>query len=156
MKEKIIKNLNIYFSEKHSQIIFAPTYRKPKIPIYFEQEICEVIDFESSNEIIGEALKRNFDKFDLKERKSITNNNSDWAVLNASKEKTKKAFDTNYQLINVRGANEFNIILIIETVLNYPHQIELTTSISASHESFELGKRILSIYNSEICKRKII
>lgn len=148
---KFVKYLSIYLSQKHSQIIFAPFYKS----IYLiEQEECEVIDFKSSPEIIGEALKRNFHKFKIDENKRATGKLVDWSALQASKEKTKTGFEKNYIYFGVQGANETNITLVITSGLNYPIQIELTTTISAYCENYELGQRLLRIYNCDICDRK--
>ncbi|MET3028358.1 hypothetical protein ABXT06_16885 [Flavobacterium sp. UW10123] len=152
-KKKYAKLLHVYISRKHSEIIFAPMNREIKIPLYFEQELCEVIDFENTPEIIGESLIRNFDKFELKERKNIHNKKTDWPAFKASKEKTIKGFETNYSLFKIKGANEHNIALIIESVFNLPSQIELTTTISYPCDSSELGHRLLRIYNSYVSKK---
>ena len=64
---KIIKSVTIYISEKHSEIIIAPISKEPKGSYNYEQENCEVIDLNSTTEVIGEAIKRNFNKFDIKE-----------------------------------------------------------------------------------------
>jgi hypothetical protein len=152
-EKKIKKNLHVYISEKHSEIIFAPMFREIKVPLYFEQETCDVIDFHSTTETIGECLKRNFNKFDLNERKNIHNKKTDWPAFKASKEKTIIGFKKNYSQFTITGANEHNIALIIESVFNFPSQIELTTTISYHCDSSELGKRLLKIYNCDICER---
>lgn len=91
-EKKIKKDLHVYISEKHSEIIFAPMYREINIPIYFEQETCEVINFHSTTETIGQSIKRNFNKFHLRERNNTHNKKTDWSALKASKEKTIKGF----------------------------------------------------------------
>jgi hypothetical protein len=153
-KLKIIKSLSIYISEKHSEIILAPLSKERKAGYTFEQENCEVINLNSSLEIIGESVKRNFNKFDIKENKTVTGKISDWPALKASKEKTKVGFEKNYIRLRVSGITEYNSSFEIETILNYPIKIELTTTISAHCENSELGQRILKIYNSDICERK--
>lgn len=153
-KLKIIKSLSVYISEKHSEIILAPLCKETKAGYTFEQENCEVINLNSSVEIIGESIKRNFNKFDVKENKSITGKISDWPALKASREKTKTGFDKNYISLRINGVTEYNNFFEIETFLNYPIKIELKTTISAHCENAELGRRILRIYNCDICERK--
>lgn len=148
---KIRKSLSVYISEKHSEIIFAPISREIKVPIHFEQEACEVISLNSSIETIGEALKRNFHKFNLSERKNPQDKKSDWPAFKASKEKTIVGFEKNYKRYKIDGANDHNIILKIETLLDYPSQIELTTTISAHCHNSDLGQRLLKINNCDIC-----
>src|SRR5690606_4885358 len=85
---KIIKSVTVYISEKHSEIIIAPISKEPKAGYNYEQTNCEVIDLNSSAKIIGEAIKRNFNKFDIKEKKEGMGNKADWPALKASKEKS--------------------------------------------------------------------
>ncbi|MEO5776014.1 MAG: hypothetical protein ABIQ27_03860 [Flavobacterium sp.] len=152
--KRIVKTVTVYISNKHSEIIIAPISTEKNRPgYYFEQETCEVIDLKSSPEIIGEAIKRNFNKFRI-----AKNNNSgkvtDWPGLKTSKEKTKVGFEKNYTRISVTGCNEYNISFEIETILNYQSEIDLITTISAYGDNSKLGTRILKIYNSDICERK--
>ena len=129
-------------------------YKEIQAGYTFEQEACEVIDFNSSAEIIGETFKMNFNKFDISENKTVSGKIADWPSLKASKEKTKTGFEKNYKRFNVNGVTEYNNFFEIQTALNYPIKIELTTTISAYCENSELGQRVLRIYNCDICERK--
>ncbi|MFD0837572.1 hypothetical protein ACFQ0I_17475 [Mariniflexile aquimaris] len=151
---KIIKSVTVYISEKHSEIIIAPISKEPKGSYNYEQENCEVIDLNSASEVIGEAIKRNFNKFDIKEKKGGMGKKSDWPALKASKEKSGRSFEEKYRRISIRGITDRNSSLRIETVMNLTSEIELTTTISAHCEPSELGNRILKIFRSEITERK--
>ena len=151
---KVIKSVTVYISEKHSEIIIAPISKEPKAGYNYEQTDCEVIDLNSSNEIIGEAIKRNFNKFDIKEKKEGMGKKSDWPALKASKEKSGRGFEEKYRRISIRGITDWNSSLRIETVMNLPIEIELTSTISAHCEPSELGKRILKIFRLEITEQK--
>lgn len=151
---KIIKSVSVYISEKHSEIIIAPISKEPKASYRYEQENCEVIDLYAATELIGEAVKRNFDKFNVKEKKEGMGKKSDWPALKASKEKSGRGFEEKYRRISVRGLTDRNNTLKIETVLNLPSKIELTTTISANSEPSELGNRILKMFRSEIIEQK--
>jgi len=153
-KLKIKKNLSIYISEKHSEIIFAPVYKETNAGYTFEQETCEVIGLNDSPEIIGETFKKNFNKFDLKKRQTVSGKKSDWPAFKASKEKTIVGFEKNYIRFSISGVNENNLFFEIKTSFNYPTQIELITTISAYCSNSDLGKRLLKIYNSDISERK--
>jgi hypothetical protein len=100
------------------------------------------------------TIKRNFDKFDIKEKESENGKKSDWPAFKASKEKSMRGFEQNYLRISIRGITERNNSLRIETVLNLPIEIELTSTISAHCEPADLGNRILKIFRSEITERK--
>ena len=151
---KIIKSVTIYISEKHSEIIIAPIAKEPKGSYNYEQENCEVIDLNSTTEVIGEAIKRNFNKFDIKEKKGGMGKKSDWPALKASKEKSGRSFEEKYRRISIRGITDRNSSLRIETIMNLTSEIELTTTISTHCEPSELGNRILKIFRSEITERK--
>ncbi|WP_343615119.1 hypothetical protein [Flavobacterium sp.] len=151
---KIRKRLTIYISEKHSEIIFAPLSKEINAGYDFEQEICEIIDLKSSTEIIGEAFKRNFNKFNISENKKVSGKINDWPALQASKEKTKVGFEKNYSRFNVDGLTEHNLFFEIKTALCYPIEIELTTTISSACENSSLGQRLLRLYNCDICDKK--
>lgn len=152
-KLKIVKQLIIYISEKHSEIIFAPVSKEIEAGYTFEQDVCEIIDFKSSTEIIGETFKRNFQKFDIRKNKTVSGKIGDWPALKSSKEKTKVGFEKNYVCFHINGVSENNIFFEIKTVFNYPIKIELTTIISSSCDNSELGQRLLKIYNCDICER---
>ena len=151
---KIIKSVTVYISEKHSEIIIAPISKEPKGSYNYEQENCEVIDLNSATEVIGEAIKRNFNKFDIKEKKGGMGKKSDWPALKASREKSGRSFEEKYRRISIRGITDRNSSLRIETVMNLTNEIELTTTISAHCEPSELGNRVLKVFRSEISERK--
>lgn len=153
-KLKVIKSVTIYLSEKHSKIIIAPISKEPKAGYHYEQKNCEVIDFHSSKEILGETIKRNFNKFNIEVNKTGITKKSDWPAFKASKEKSMRGFEEKYRRISIRGLTDRNNTLRIETVLNLPIEIELTSLISAHCEPSELGNRILKMYRSEITQRK--
>lgn len=149
----IIKSVSVYFSEKHSQIIIAPIFADSIGGYNYEQNECEVIEMSSSNEFIGEAIKRNFDKFSIKENKKDKQKKSDWPSFKASNEKTIIGFEKNYKRFSISGANDYNLILIIESNFNDLSQIELISSISYHCDNSELGKRMKVIFNSEVCNK---
>ncbi len=151
---KVIKSVTVYISEKRSEIIIAPISKEPKASYHYEQEDCEVLDLNSAADIIGEAVKRNFHKFDVREKKGGMGNKSDWPAFKASKEKSARGFEQNYRRISIRGITDRNDSLRIETKMNLPIEIELTSTVSAHCAPIDLGNRILKIYRSEITERK--
>ena len=153
-KLKIVKSVTVYISEKHSEIIVAPISKEPNDSYHYEQNDCEVIDLKSSLEIIGEAIKRNFNKFSVKEKKEGIGKLSNWPALKISKEKSARRFEEKYSRFHIKGITDGNNTLRIESVKNLPIQIELTSTISAHCESIDLGNRILKMFRSEITERK--
>ena len=151
---KIIKSVTIYISEKHSEIIIAPISKEPNDSYHYEQNDCEVIDLNSSLETIGESIKRNFNKFDIKEKKEGMGKISDWPALKISKEKSGRRFEEKYNRFHISGITNRNNTLRIESVKKLPIQIELTSTISAHCEPSDLGNRIMKMFRSEITERK--
>jgi len=153
-KLKVIKSVTVYLSEKHSEIIVAPISKEPNAGYHYEQKDCEVIELNSSVEIIGKTIKRNFDKFNIERKNAGMGNKSDWPAFKASKEKSMRGFEERYIRISIQGLTDRNNTLRIETVLDLPINIELTSTISAHCEPMDLGNRILKMFRSEITERK--
>jgi len=153
-KLKVHKLVTVYLSDKHSEIIVAPYFKDTETGVNYEQNDCEIIDLNSSLETIGITVKRNFDKFDIKPRNFKESKKSDWPAFKAGKEKSMRGFEEKYRRISIRGLTDRNNTLRMETVLNLPNEIELTSTISAYCEPSELGNRILKMFRSEITERK--
>jgi hypothetical protein len=153
-KLKVHKLVTVYLSEKHSDIIVAAYFKDSECGFNYEQPNCEVIDLNSSLEEIGTVIKRNFNKFDIKKKGNGNGKKSDWPAFKASKEKSMRGFEEKYRRISIRGLTDRNNTLRMETVLNLPIKIELTSTISAHCEPSELGNIILKMFRSEITERK--
>ena len=151
---KVAKLVMVYISEKYDEIIIAPYFKDGINGISYEQPNCEIISLNSSSEEIGQCIKVNFDKFNIKKRSKEKSNKSDWPAFKASKEKTMRGFENNYRRISISGLTDRNSTMRIETVLNLPTEIELTSTISAYCEPIDLGNRIMKIFLSEIENRK--
>ena len=154
-KLKVHKLVTVYLSDKHSEIIVAPYFKDKKTGVNYEQDNCEIIDLNSSLETIGNTIKRNFNKFDIKSKDFTKSKKSHWPAFKAGKEKSMRGFEEKYRRISIRGLTDRNNTLQIETVLNLQIKIELTSTISAHCEPSELGNRILKMFRSEITERKI-
>ncbi|UJH68623.1 hypothetical protein [Allomuricauda sp. SCSIO 65647] len=153
-KLKIIKNVFIYISEKHSQIIIAPFYKEPNQGYRYSQEKCEVLPLNSPYEAIGESIKRNIQKFDIKEYDSTRSSKKDgYTAFHSSKEKSMRGFEKNYTLIDVSGLTDRNNTFRIQTRLGYINKLEITSTISAHCDNAELGKLVMRMFNSEIVDR---
>ncbi|HLT32660.1 MAG TPA: hypothetical protein VKZ98_02625 [Aquaticitalea sp.] len=154
-KLKIIKNVFVYISEKHEQIIVAPFYKEPNQGYRYSQEECEVLKIDSSYDLIGEAIKRNIQKFDIKEYDAKRSSKKDgYTAFHVSKEKSMRGFKKNYTLIDVSGLTDRNNTFRIQTRLGFINRLEITSTISAHSDSAELGKLVMKMFNSEIVERK--
>ncbi len=154
-KLKVIKHVFVYISEKNSQIIVTPFYKEPNQGYNYSQEKCEVLQLGSSHELIGEAIKRNIQKFDIKEYDSNRSSKKDgYGAFHLSKEKSIRSFEKNYTLIDVSGLTDRNNTFRIETRLGYVNKLEITSKISAHCDNAELGKLVMRMFKSEIIERK--
>jgi hypothetical protein len=153
-KPKVIKHVKVYISLQNSEIMIVPLFQDGKHGIIFEQKEQEIIPYDSPPQLIGEAVKRNFNHFMLKKYGEGSGPASDWAALKASKVKTKADFGKKYQMIFISGANEYNIIFNLRTTFEHLSGLEISSTISAFCDDEELGKRVLRMYNSEICEKQ--
>ena len=153
-KLKVHKLVTVYLSAKHSEIIVAPYFKDKKTGVNYEQENCEVIDLNSSSEVIGITIKRNFDKFDIRSKDFTKSKKSDWPAFKIGKEKSIRGFEEKYRRISIRGLTDRNNSLRLQTVMNLPNEMELTSTISAHSEPVDLGNRVLKMFHSEITARK--
>ncbi len=61
-KKKFPKMVVLYVSSELNKILIAPQYVDESW-IRFEQEEIEILEFSCTDELLGESIKRNFDKF---------------------------------------------------------------------------------------------
>ncbi len=128
----------LYLSSELNTILVAPQYVDESW-IRFEQEEIEILNFDSSNELLGETIKKNFDKFTQKNMENKKRTSKDWPAYQASKLKSMKEFEKKYYRISINGANEANIIMTFEAEMKLKSKINLTSSISAFTKNEKLG-----------------
>lgn len=142
----------LYVSAELNKILVAPQYVDESW-LLFEQEEIEIIDFDGSNELLGEAIKRNFEKFAQKNKEIKKRTLKDWPVYQASKLKSIKEFEQKYYRISIHGANEANIIMTFEADMKLKSEINLTSSISAFAENERLGILTKELYKIQLSKK---
>lgn len=64
-KEKLKKSIIIYISYKYKKIIIAPRYKNQN-GVIIEQNNCKVFDFAIEDEMLGEGIIENLNKFTIK------------------------------------------------------------------------------------------
>lgn len=150
-QKEFLKMVVLYLSSELNTILVAPQY-VDKSWIRFEQEKIEILNFDCSNELLGETIKRNFDKFARKNMEDKKRTSKDWPAYQASKLKSVKDFEKKYNRITINGANEANIIMVFEADMKSKNEINLTSSISAFADNEKLGiltKELNKIQNSK-------
>lgn len=137
-KKEFPKMVVLYLSSELNKILIAPQYVDESW-IKFEQEEIELLDFNCSNELLGESIKKNFDKFAEKNMEDKKRTSKDWPAYQASKLRSMKEFKKKYYRISINGANEANIIMVFEADMKSKNEINLTSSISAFAENHKIG-----------------
>ena len=65
-EKKFPEMVVLYLSSELNKILVAPQY-VDKSWIRFEQEEIEILEFNCNDDLLGESIKRNFDKFAKKD-----------------------------------------------------------------------------------------
>lgn len=137
-RKEFPKMVVLYLSNELNKILVAPQYLDESW-LRFEQEKIEILDFECSDELLGESIKKNFEKFTHKNMDDKKRTSKDWPAYQASKLKSMKEFEKKYFRITINGANEANIIMIFEAEMKLKNEINLTSSISVYAQNEKLG-----------------
>ena len=139
--EKQIKYLELYVSVKHAQTIFAPV-SKNEAGIYYEQENCFSHEFPMSDLLLGECCLKYWNLFEVKEKNLRELKSTDWPAFKHGKSKAVRSFEFDYIKISVKGANESNLVLLIEGIPYSGSELSVTSSVSACTEPINIGDRI--------------
>ena len=148
-QKKFPKIVVLYVSSELKKILIAPQYVDESW-IRFEQEEIEILEFNCTDELLGESIKRNFDKFAKKNRENRKITSRDWPAYQASKLRSMKEFERKYFRISINGANEANIIMVFEADMKSKNHINLTSSISAYAENKKLGYLAKKLHEIQI------
>lgn len=148
-KKKFPKMVVLYMSSELNKILIAPYY-VDETWIRFEQEEIEILEFNCNDDLLGESIKKNFDKFAEKNMENRIRTSNDWPAYQASKLKSMKEFERKYNRITVDGANEANLIMVFQAYMKSKNDINLTSSISSYAENNKLGYLAKKLYEIQI------
>ena len=148
-QEKFPKMVVLYVSAERNTILIAPQYVDESW-LRYEQEEIDILDFNCTDDVLGAAIKRNFNKFAQKNMENKKRTSKDWPAYQATKLKSMKAFEETYFRISITGANEANIIMIFEADMKSKHEINLTSAISAFAENEELGRLTKKLHDIQL------
>jgi hypothetical protein len=151
-RKEFSKMVVLYLSSELNKILVVPQYVDESW-VRFEQDEIETLDYDCSNELLGESIKRNFDKFAQKNMEDNKQTSKDWPAYQASKLSTMKEFENKYYRISINGANEANIIMIFEADMKLKNEINLTSSISAFTENETLGNLTKELNQIQLSKK---
>ncbi|HVW12389.1 MAG TPA: hypothetical protein VHB54_01120 [Mucilaginibacter sp.] len=143
------KLLALYISQLRNQIIVAP-YHKNNPGIYYEQDSCTSLNYDSDPLVIGEEVVKNFHLFSFKDRDLRDGKSTDWPAYKLSKMRSVTSFKKEYLRVSVAGANESNISLEIKAQLTSDKELEIGSVISTTANKKAIGELILKIYKKAI------
>lgn len=152
-KTEFAKMVAVYLCVEKKSILVTPFFINDSW-VYHEQEEIETLDYDISDENFGEAIKRNLDKFRVKEDDLTKRKLTDWPSYKASGLKTVKEFEKKYLRISISGANEANLILDLDADMKSKYEINLRTTISAYAKCEEIGFRLRKLHIAQL-ERKI-
>jgi len=152
-KQQFSKMVAVYLSSEYKKILITPFFIN-EAWVYYEQENVESLNYDVDDKLLGEALKRNLDKFKQKDSDLTKQKLTDWPSFKASGLKTVKEFERKYLRIGVSGLNKANIILALDAEMKSKYEIDLRTTISAYADYDELGLRLRMLHKAQV-ERKI-
>jgi len=152
-KKEFPKMIAVYLSNELKKILIAPFF-VDEAWVHYEQEKVEILEIDVNSEKLGEALKKNLNKFEEREANFTKRNLKDWPAYKASDLKTVKEFEAKYFRISISGLNEANLILALDAETKSKYEIDLRTTISAYADNHMLGDRLRRLHKAQI-ERKI-
>ncbi len=141
---KFVRACNVYLPRHGEMALLAAVYNhgglyaeKPG-PVYeCDCSDAELLGQVANNKLAECEFRENFDYSRTKP--------SDWPAFRASGLRTIKAFRSEFVWYGIRGANEANIIWVVDSP-KLSNGVELTRSISAPAEASELGTLLLELH----------
>ena len=146
-KKELAKQIAIYISEKHKQLIIAPMH-KNNAGILFEQEQCFVTDYPTNSTNLGSEVISNLNSFSIKDVNLRDHKSTDWSAFKHSKAKSVRAFKQDYIYISVRSVNDSNLILEMKGVPFENSELTINSRISFQADKEKIGQRIVRVYES--------
>ncbi|MBS2213849.1 hypothetical protein KEM09_20745 [Carboxylicivirga mesophila] len=145
--------ITVYLSSEYEKILIAPFFVDESW-VHYEQEDIEVLRFDTNDEVLGESIKRNLNKFQEKNAELTKRKKKDWPAYKASNLRTVQEFESKFSRISISGLNEANLILAFDAETKSKDEIDLRTTISAYADNRELGVRLRKLHKAQI-ERKI-
>ena len=118
LKSDLRKMCHVFMHRENDRCVIATKFQTPeRHGLYFENDDAITLCDSSPGDVFGVAVRDAFiascRRADTSraERKSV----KDWPALKASKAKSKAQFEREWICVSVKGANEANIIVRMET-----------------------------------------
>ncbi len=138
------------FVSQHDEtaIIVALHYNGPN-GLLFEDDHPVVLRGPLEATTLGNETKAALDKTQIRPPVSFANHKlKDWPAFKAGRTKTVRQFERDFIDIHLRGANEVNLVYLIEGYPDKDAELRVLTSISSGAAPEKLGDKIILVYRA--------
>jgi hypothetical protein len=138
------------FVSRHDEtaIIVALHYNGPK-GLLFEDYHPVVLRGPLEAAALGHETKAALDKTQIRPPVSFANHKlKDWPAFKASKMKTGRRFEQDFIDIHLSGANEVNLVYLIEGYPEKDSELRILASISSGVAPEKLEEKIILVYRA--------
>ncbi len=146
---KFVNQCSVFISRNSKEAIIVSSYYF--LGAYIEKDDGAIkIAFDHPDEI-GPIIESKFFDCEYMDEDDYppewkNNKESDWPAYKASKAKSMKQFKRDYVRYSLRGANEANIIIAVNSQ-KLQNDIELTTAFSAPSCGTFAGQKMIDLHN---------
>ncbi len=137
MSEAFVRACNVYISRKSGKVLVASLFNHAGL---WTESPTPVLESSGEPEVMGAQIKEQLaaceyqPEFNHRDRKK-----SEWPAFIAAGLRSMSAFEKEFATYSVRGANEANIILVVESE-QVNNAFTLRASINAHATAEEIGK----------------
>jgi hypothetical protein len=154
-KSYIRHHAHVFISRSEETAVIATLHFNGKGGILFEENQPVVLLSPLTPIILGQAI------LDALRRTTIGQLNSsamqkltDWPAFKASKAKSVRQFEQNFIRILVSGANDVNLVYVIDGEPFKDAELHVTSTISSAAPPAKLGECVISVFHA-CCNRQI-
>ena len=145
MSETFVRACNVYISRKSGKVLVTSLFNHAGL---WAESPTPVLESSGDPEVLGAQVKEQLaaciyqPEFNYRDRKK-----SEWPAYIASGFRSMSAFEKEFARYSVRGANEANIILVVESEL-VNSAFALRASINAHATAQEIGEWLVRMHSN--------
>ncbi len=146
-KKNIMHYAHVFISKNEEIAIIVTLHFNGQGGILYEDNDPVVLSSPLESFTIGQELLSALRKTTILQLNSSARPKlTDWPAFKASKSKSVRQFEQNFIQILVSGANETNLVYVIDGEPFKDAELHITSSISSGTPPAEIGKRVLSVF----------
>ena len=138
---------HLYVSNERDKLIVASVHQNSD-GIYFEQSGARLFDYWPNDEQLGQAFKDAFEAFAPKDADLRNHKKTDWPAYKASRLRSARAFESEYQLVSCYSLNESNAIVRASMVHPAVPEVELSTSFNPKLPASRIGTLLAKLFET--------